>query len=97
MKKKLLWTVISKDKVKDVPSVLELDLGYIKVLVHRHIGYPPDKWLCDFRPPWSKIVLGNKDLESAKIEALNKLKEYFSNYVRLLEEAITKLQLQKEK
>jgi hypothetical protein len=49
-----------------------LKLPSLEVIVHRHIDYPKDTWLCScYAIKLERAPLESKDLEFAKTEALN--------------------------
>lgn len=46
-----------------------LKAGKFKILVHRHIHYPPDTWLLDCYGLFDNKELASKNLEEAKCQA----------------------------
>lgn len=62
---------VENHPVKGKPtSMVQMNVGILSIILHRHIAYAPDVWLlsCNFGiGSWS---LESKELEKAKIEAL---------------------------
>lgn len=53
----------------------ELKLSRFRFVIHRHIDYPKDVWLSSCYGLFTQRELKNKDLDKAKIEAVNIVKK----------------------
>lgn len=57
-----------------LPNRFETRIGAFRLVIHRHIHYPPDQWLASCHPNmFSCFELCSKDLESAKCQAVARL------------------------
>jgi len=64
----------------------EVKFGRFKLAVHRHINYPPDVWLASAYDLFSQAEMDSKNLDEAKFQAKEKVKEIIAKAMRELEE-----------
>ncbi len=69
------WKDISSYSQNDkerIPTIWELRIGHLRVVVHRHRWEEPDKWFMSVHGDIDidKLPLHQKDLEKAQKEAL---------------------------
>jgi aldehyde:ferredoxin oxidoreductase len=83
------WKVTKADRNKDSePITVEIRVRDERIVVTRHIDYPPDRWLMRWGPESHMTQLDAKDLDRAKEEALVRLLQRFEALVSALREAI---------
>lgn len=63
-------TSYSQREIIRIPRVLEIKVGSLVVIVHRHIDHESDIWVLTCAPWFNKTPLKHKELEAAKAEAL---------------------------
>lgn len=73
-----------------VPKTFEIRLGFIRVVVTRHIYFSPDVWTyrCDGLGDQTNFELQNRDLEGAKKEALERIKPRLEKALDALQKAL---------
>ena len=64
---------------KHDPSVFETRLGRFRLVVHRHIHYPDNVWLASCDGVLNKCELVARDIEVAKVEAVEMLRAILTN------------------
>ena len=73
--------------VERVPHAFEIAIGCFRLVVHRHIHYPPDQWLASCRPDiFERKELPAKDIETAKKQAIQLLLTQLDKAMRDLAE-----------
>jgi len=82
----MIWkdvTTISQD-AKHGPSVFETQLGRFRLCVHRHIHYPDNVWLASCDGVLNKCELVARDIEVAKVEAVEMLRAILTNALKAM-------------
>ena len=78
------WSRTETDRSQ--PKTWEAKIGVFRLLVHRHIHYPPDTWLATCHPDlFSHFELASKDIELAKRQAVDKLRACCEVAIRAME------------
>jgi hypothetical protein len=68
------WKNVSS-KRNDNSGIWQAHFGKYRLTVHKHIYYPPERWLVSTHPDlFTTVLLDAKDLEGAKKEAVVMLK-----------------------
>lgn len=62
-------------------------IGNKALIVSRHIHFDPNQWVATFDGFFHQVVIGNQDLETAKIDALALAITHVSDLLKLLQEA----------
>lgn len=69
----------------DDPKIMssETRIGCFRLMVHRHIHYPPDVWLfsCSHLP-LDQVELSSKSLDEAKVQAVAEVKTILETALR---------------
>jgi len=67
------WSRTETDRSQ--PKTWQAKVGVFRLLVHRHVHYPPDIWLATCHPDlFSQVELESKNADDAKLEAVKKLR-----------------------
>ena len=70
----------AKDKT---PHCFEVRAAGLKVVVHRHIHYPPDVWLASAEPFFHHKELESKDIDGAKEETATLIKNCLADVAKV--------------
>lgn len=79
-----------KDKIKsyNYPEIKEsiLIVGKFKLAVHKNINHPPDVWVTSCHGLFWCHQLESKDIDNAKIEAIEKTQNILEEALKVLNE-----------
>ncbi len=81
--KKLEWKL--EHRMGEEPWGHRIVSGDLDILVHRHIDYEPNVWLCSVRGIMEKRVLLSPDLEKAKAEAFSVIETHAKRILNSLD------------
>jgi len=76
------WSRHDSDEVRAVPKTWASQIGKFRIIVSRHIHHQPDVWVLTCHPDmFSHVEAASKDIDKAKIQAIEMLRVVCENTV----------------